>query len=197
MVKKRVLSHWESVLRSESGSLSSLSNFKPAFMSLTSPHPIWTTAGSSPANVAMATVQAVMVSGRYRSEALCSHWSKNRKGVCLLAGSCSDMSEDITHILQICPALSCFRQNLAKFTLDYSDKLENPDIQAVLLSHCDISHPLFVSFLLDCSTLPQVIVSVQLHGHDVLYHLFRVTRTWIFVLHRERLKMLGRWNNYS
>ena len=196
MVKKRVLDHWESLLRSESISLPSLASFRPAFMSLTTPHPIWTTAGSSPANVAMATVQAVMVSGRYRTEALCSHWSQNRKGMCLLSKDCNDVLEDLTHILQICPGLSRFRQNLNKFTQEYSEKLENPDIQVVLLGHCNVSHPLFKDFLLDCSSLPQVIACVQRHGHDVLYHLFRVTRTWIYVLHRERLKILGRWNKY-
>ena len=196
MVKKRVIDYWESVLRSEAAALPSLVIFKPAFMSLTTPHPLWTTAGSSPANVLMATVQAVMVSGRYRTEALCSHWSKNKKGVCLLSDGCSNMLEDLTHILQICPALSRFRQNLAQFTQEYSDKLENQDIQTILLSHCEISHPSFMNFLLDCSSLPQVIACVQLHGNDVLYHLFRVTRTWIYVLHRERLKLLGRWNKY-
>ena len=124
------------------------------YMSLTTPHPIWTTAGSSPANVAMATVQAVMVSGRYRTEALCSHWSQNRKGMCLLSKDCNDVLEDLTHILQICPGLSRFRQNLNKFTQEYSEKLENPDIQVVLLEHCNVSHPLFKDFLLDCSSLP-------------------------------------------
>ena len=196
LVKKRVLDHWESLLRSEAASLPSLVSFRPAFMSLTTPHPMWTTAGSSPANVAMATVQAVMASGRYRTEALCRHWSSQSKGVCLISQACNNTLEDITHILQICPALSCFREKLARFTQEYLEKIENPDIQAILTTHCNVSHPLFRDFLLDCSSLPQVIRCVQLHGHDVLHHLFRVTRTWIYVLHRERLKILGRWNKY-
>ena len=196
-VKKRVIDYWESVLREEAALLPSLSSFRPAFMSLSTPHPVWTTAGSSPANVAMATVQSVMLSGRYYTEALCSHWSKNKKGLCLLSPMvCRDTVEDIRHILQICPALSPCRHNLALFTEAYSEKIENPEIGTLLANLCDASHPSFIDFLLDCSSLPEVIVGVQQHGQVVLHHLFRVTRTWVFVLHRERLKILGRWNNF-
>ena len=167
-------------------------------MSLTTPHPIWTTAGSSPACVAMATVQAVMLSGRYYTEALCSHWSKNKTGVCLLSAmDCKDTVEDIRHILQICPALSPTRHNLALYTEEYTKKIENPEIGALLTNLCDTNKHNFVDFLLDCSSLPVVIAGVQQHGQVVLHHLFRVTRTWVYVLHRDRLRILGRWNNFS
>ena len=196
-VKKRVIDYWESLLRSEVNLLPSLTSFRPAFMSLTSPHPIWSTAGSSPTNVAMATVQAVMLSGRYYTEALCSHWSNNKTGVCLLSPlDCIDTVEDIKHILQICPALSSYRRNLALFTEAFSQKIENVAISTLLTNLCDTDNHSFVDFLLDCSSLPEVIVSVQQHGQVVLQHLFRVTRTWVYVLHRERLKILGRWNKF-
>ena len=71
------MDYWEQVLRLKAASLTSLAYFKPNFMSLVKPHPLWTTAGSSPSKMSMATVQARMVSGRYRSELLCSNWSKN------------------------------------------------------------------------------------------------------------------------
>ena len=197
-VKKRVIDYWETLLRAEAALLPSLTSFRPAFMSLTTPHPIWITAGSSPANVAMATVQAVMLSGRYYTEALCSHWSSNKAGVCMLSPTdCRDTVEDINHILQICPALASFRDNLALFTDAYSLKIENHEIRVILTNLCDINHHSFVDFLLDCSALPEVIVGVQQHGQAVLHHLFRVTRTWVYVLHRERLKILGRWNKFS
>ena len=197
-VKKRVIDYWESVLRAEATMLPSLSSFRPAFMSLTTPHPIWTPAGSSPACVAMATVQAVMLSGRYYTEALCSHWSKNKTGVCLLSAmDCKDTVEDIRHILQICPALSPTRHNLALYTEEYTKKIENPEIGALLTNLCDTNKHNFVDFLLDCSSLPVVIAGVQQHGQVVLHHLFRVTRTWVYVLHRDRLRILGRWNNFS
>ena len=55
------------------------------------------------------------------------------------------------------------------------------------------SHPLFSQFLIDCSVIPEVISLTQLLGTDALYNLFKVTRTWCYSLHRDRLKILGRW----
>ena len=110
---------------------------------------------------------------------------------------CKDTLEDIKHILQFCPALAPSRHNLTLFTEAYSQKIENPEIVALLTNLCDTNQHSFVDFLLDCSSLPGVIAGVQQHGQAVLHHLFRVTRTWVYVLHRERLRILGRWNNFS
>ena len=83
LMKKAVLSYWEQKLRDEAEPLLSLEYFKPQFMSLTSPHPILTTAGSNSYQTAMSTVQALMLSGRYRTELLCSKWSPQSSGSCL------------------------------------------------------------------------------------------------------------------
>ena len=173
--------------------MSSLSYFKPCFMSITSSHPLFRTAGSSPSKVAMASVQAVMVSGRYRTEALCSHWSGNKQGTCQLSNACSNMLEDIPHILRACSALTPTREKLMEYTREYSSFIPY-QLRVLLLHLCSPSHPSFCSFLLDCSTLPEVISVSQRMGQVVHEHFYNVTRTWIFVLHRERLRMLGRWN---
>ena len=69
------------------------------------------------------------------------------------------------------------------------------ELAALLLNLCAPPYPQnFCNFLLDCSTLPEVISAAQTHGPIVHEHFYNVTRTWIFVLHRERLRMLGRWN---
>jgi hypothetical protein len=134
LVKKQVLNYWEETLRSdaEDPRYSSLSFFKPRFMSLSSPHPLWTTAGSSPAKVSMATIQAQMISGRYRSESLCRHWSKNKQGFCLLSPACSTTVEDLPHILQSCFGLAPIREKLVNFTIKYSKTV--PSISNLILS---------------------------------------------------------------
>ena len=71
LVKISVINYWELTLRSEAALLSSLSYFKPGYMYLTTPHPLWTTAGASPSKIAMATVQARMISGKYPTQVLC------------------------------------------------------------------------------------------------------------------------------
>ena len=130
LVKKKVVDYWETLLRVEVDQLSSLSFFKPGYMSLTSCHPIFASAGSSPSKVAMATVQATMISGRYRTEALCSHWT-NRSGKCLLSEGCMDQLEDISHIITQCCALNPSRERLMDYTRKYSARLS--PVHATLL----------------------------------------------------------------
>ena len=192
MIKKKVLDYWEQVLRSEASVLPTLVFIKPVFMSLTTPHPMWSTAGSSPSKIAMATIQAQMVSGRYRTEGLCRHWSNNLSGTCLLSKACSTTIEDIPHILSTCEALSTIRKGLMDFTKEFSKTV--PAIQHLILTLCNPSNPAFVQFLLDCSCIPSVITSTQVYGKEILEDLFNISRTWIYAIHKERMKILGRLN---
>jgi hypothetical protein len=192
MVKKRVIDYWEQTLRAEASPLPSLIHFKPQFMSLKTTHPLWTTAGCSPVKVAMATVQAQMLSGRYRTDYLCRHWSKNKSGSCLLSPNCSSVSGDLHHLLVTCPVLHETREKLMSFTHNLITTI--PHLSGLVLSFCSTEHPQFLQFLLDPSVIPQVIKSTQTHGPDTLLHLFHITRTWVYTLHRTRLKLLGRWN---
>ena len=129
----------------------------------------------------------------WKNERLPRQWSANPKGSCLCP-SCFglEISEDVEHILLHCPSLSTTRASLAKFTLDYAK--DNPDIQSVLLEYTKPTNPLFVQFLLDCSVIPRVISLTQLYGTNTLFKLFKVTRAWCYSLHRNRLKLLGRWS---
>ena len=162
-------------------------------MSLSTPHPLWKTAGQSPAKVSMATIQAQMLSGRYRTEMLCSHWS-NRDGTCLLSPLCNQEKEDLRHILISCTALTATREKLTRYTLSFSQQY--PLTAPLLLKFCAPSSPQFCQFLLDCSVIPSVILETQQHGMEVLHDLFNVTRTWCYTLHKERMKLLGRWNPF-
>ena len=193
LVKKQVINFWELKLRGDAEPLLSLSYFKPEFMSLVKPHPLLVTAGASPYEVAKARVQALLLSGRYRTELLCRHWSSNSEGFCLLP-SCLGLGvkEDLEHILLKCGSLAGTRERLCCFTSKHAMSL--PHLCSTLLTLTRPDHPMFCQFLLDCSVIPDVISLVQALGEDVLHHLFKVSRTWCYSLHRDRLKMLGRWN---
>ena len=192
-VKKHVNDYWEQKLRHEAQLLPSLVSFKPQFMSLTRSHPLWTMAGSSPTKVVMATVQARFLSGRYRTQSLCRHWL-GTTGTCQLSPDC-DTPEDTAHILQHCKSLDQTRERLKIFTKSYCSS--HPVITGLVDFYCDVGCRLFVQFLLDCSVLPHVIAAVQVHGHGILTYLFNITRMWVYALHRDRLKMLGRWRNFA
>ena len=189
--KKRVLSYWEDLLRTESSSLKSLQFIKPSYMSLSRPHPLFTSAGSSPAMVSMACVQARMLSGRFRCDSLLRHWSRATSGTCKLSSSCDEM-EDIGHILQRCHALEPKLIKLLSYMYNMLDSLPIYT-QNLVRNYCDLSSPFFCQFLLDCSCLPDVISTGQKHGSDVLLQLFKISRTWVYSLHRERLKLRDSW----
>ena len=192
LIKSKVVSHWEILLREEATSLRSLTYFNPSYMSLVKPHPLWSTAGSSSVQVAKACVQATMLSGRYRCGSLMRHWNVSSDGHCLLSNECVSKLEDIQHILIICPALNHTRLSLRQFTTNYCSNL--PDhVSGLITEMCSPEHPLYCQFLLDPSSIPSVISASQCKDYDALAQFLYVGRTWVYALHRERLKLLGIW----
>ena len=125
----------------------------------------------------MATVQAQMLSGRYRTESLYSHWRIHSKGVCLLSPACSTTTEDLQHILSNCCVLTLTRDKLMDFTVKYCSQVPTC-ISQLIHEYTNIANKYFHQFLIDCSTLPAVISATIAHGPDVHHHLFNITRTW-------------------
>ena len=156
---------------------------------------MWTTAGPSSYQTSKCTIQALMISGRYRTEQLSSHWAEDKSSFCKTP-SCKDRNiiEDLDHILTTCESLEPTRRRLLAFTADYCQSL--PFLQPITSVLHTPSSPAFCQFLIDCSVLPTVIAATQLLGQEVLHHLFRITRTWCYSLHRDRLKILGRWKKF-
>ena len=107
------------------------------------------------------------------TEGLCSHWSSKSQGYCQLTDSCN-IVEDITHILQIVPALDNTRVKLAIFTDSYI--VDNPEVKHLIEEFCTPYSPNFSQFLIDCSILPPIIASVQEKGSTILHQLFTLTR---------------------
>ena len=185
----KVISYWEKRLRGEAALLPSLTYFKPEFMSLKTPHPIWSTTGGNPYEVSKAIQQARFLSGRYRSESLVRHWSKNKDGFCN-STTCTNKVETIEHILIECGAYSDCKRYLYSLWLSTA----NPVVRKLVLEALTSETCYLLQFILDCSVLPSVIVATQRHGFSVLKELFHFTRTWCFTVHRQRMKLLGRWN---
>ena len=140
------------------------STFNQAFMSLSLPHPIWTSLDGNPYQAKAARIQSLFLAGRYRSESLCRFWSSNRHGYCLLPACIPEnIYEDVEHILLRCSGLTDERRRLDLFTSDYvSDKQVLKKIVAMYLYSEDEEHRM--QFIIDCSVLPLVIASYQLHG---------------------------------
>ena len=118
-------------------------------------------------------------------------WTENifLTGECTLCPDGSDGS--LEHLLLLCPSLAqCREQQLQmlKNSPAISDKAKNIIFAASVNS---VSH--FVQLLLDCSVIPEVIVTSQEGHKNILDEIFKFTRTWCFNIHMRRMKILGRW----
>ena len=121
LCKLKVHEYWHLKL-SLAANIPSLQYLHPSFLALCLPHPMWTSLDGNPYQAKAARIQSLF--GRYRSERLCTFWSINRHGYCLLRACVSENSyEDIEHILLRCSGLNDERRRLNLFTSDYvSDK---------------------------------------------------------------------------
>ena len=63
MIQKKIIDHKEQKLRYEAKALTYLLYFNPQYMSLSKPHPLWLTSGSSSYQVSMGIVHELMFSG--------------------------------------------------------------------------------------------------------------------------------------
>ena len=190
LTKSKVLDYWQTRFRGEAEHLDSLEFFKPSFMSLSRPHPLWTTAGS-PFEVSKAVVTARMLSGRYRTDRLARHWSRsNPEGICQLPG-CHGEEGNLQHILLHCSGLSRTRAKL--ISLWSAFLVSRPWLFPVVSHYTLGDNQIFLQFLLDPSTLPLVISATQ-SNPDILSSCFYLTRTWNFSIHLTRLKIRKQWN---
>ena len=201
LVKSSIIDHWEVKLRGEAAILTSTPYFKPAFMSLTKPHTIWSSCGSNPFECHKAVIAARMLSGRYLTDRLQRHWTQNKSGNCLLPACASSQSEgSLEHLLLYCPALNHTRTKLLELCARVSSESEQLSLITQHVFHSD-DPQVVMHFLLDCSTMTITITATQLFGQEVLGRLLYIGRTWCYSIHRERMNQLRllkfRWTKHS
>ena len=190
LVKSRILDYWETSLRSEALSKSSLVYFKPAFMSLSKPHPMFTTCSSNTFETNKSICQAALLSGRFKTDYLSRHWDKeNPEGFCVLCTHLQ-LRDTLEHFLILCNHLSLTRLNILQYWQNYTSE---DDILHNLIS-VKLRSPIqtLMQFLIDPSADPDVIQGVQ-RKVIKLEDVYKLTRTWCYALHRKKLQLSGRF----
>ena len=190
LVQKKVTLYWERLLRNETLELSSLIVFNSTNLFLNKPSLLWLFAGSNSFEVAKSIVVAKMISGKYRSDHHCRHWTPtNRDGYCL-AETCIERRGDIVHILFECPALSHARDRLYDFWLS---KTRNwPELLQLIEDILTMSPIIKTHFVLDPPQIPTVL-RLATKYEDILGHIYYLTRTFVYYMHREREILFDRW----
>ena len=157
------------------------------------PHPLWLTCGSNPFEVNKAVIQARMLSGRYITDKLARHWSQNDVGHCSLPTCSSKAVGSLEHFLLSCPALQETRNKMMKLCNEVSQK--NDVVKSITqLVFNDPHQKTRMQFLLDCSSMPEVIQLTQTNNQEVLEQLFYISRNWCYSIHRSRMTQLGLYN---
>ena len=163
LFKTKVVDYWQTKLRNEASCLDSLIYFKPQFMSLLTPHPLWSTCGSNSYEVCKAIIQAKMLSGRYRTDQLLRHFTDN-DGSCVI---CSDqVPGNIQHLLLICPALTDTRNRLWN---NFDSNSDMSDLAKSFVKNSFKSIENATQLLLDPSVLSGVISIKQKQDPFILH----------------------------
>ena len=178
-------------MRSETASKTSLAYFNTTNMSLTTPHPLWTTSGSNPFEINKSIIVARLLSGQYRSDYLTRHWSKtNPSGSCVLC-PLKNIPGTIEHMLVSCDALSAKRDDLILYWEQQAE--DNSNLRLLTTTMLSSSPQELVQFLLDPSVVQSVLDGCQLN-HYTLSDVFSLTRTFCYGIHRRRQQLIGRFN---
>ena len=188
LVKANILDFWQSKLRAHAATLEdrSLKYFKPHYMSLSRPHPMWLIADNS-YKVNKCITVARMLSGKFCCGTLIRHFYPHVSGICEL---CYEALEDLPHILvPHCPRLKEKAGHLlaaARAMLAVSEL--TADIFNTHITSKDDHEK--VQFFLDPSSFPDVIATEQ-NQKGTLALLLGVTTTWCHSLNRTRIKLIG------
>ena len=187
LCKLKITDLWQQKLRAHSASLKSLMYFKPEFMSLSRPHPMWSWA-TTPYRVNKCVTVSRMLSGRFRAGSLLRHFYPHISGICEL---CGEEVEDLPHILlPKCPRLADQANKLIVFAADSLKVSVNANSIFFKIMHGkdDLRK---VQTLLDPTVIPEIIAAAQSEPL-ILDILFGITTTWCYSMNRTRLKLLGK-----
>jgi hypothetical protein len=190
--RRQVLAHHGARLRAHAASLPSLTYLRSSHMSLSGPSPLWTSCKDSQHEVRKATIQARMLSGRYRTCWLRRHWSGDTSGVCRVPGCTGDSPGTLLHLATgQCPGLAAATTAAARHWSIFLH--EHPALSPIIHEYASGDPEDFLGFLLDPSTRGPVLALAQLHGALVVDQFCHLTRSWLYLLHRERFRKLGLW----
>ena len=150
LVKSRIIDFWEKNLRSIATKKTSLTYFKPVFMSLTSPHPLFSTCTNK------STCQGALISGRYKTAYLERHWSKeNPDGFCVLCPGLIKL-DTLDQFILHCDALTAARTNVINYWQHYSSK--DDQFQNLLLTKLRATTETLMQFIIDPSVDCDVLI---------------------------------------
>ena len=189
LVTSKILDFWHSKILEDIEQKRSLRFLRGNFLPLgKGPHPLWLSCGDSESAIEAAIINAKILSGRYRDDYLISKWNSNTSGCCM-SKNCSFFPGDVTHYLSgNCSALSS-QLNLT-LTCSLNILSHFPYLVEPVISARRKSAEEWAAFLLNPITNPQLIKISQEFDPTAIWPVFRLTRAYIWTMHRERMNSI-------
>ena len=185
-VKTSITIYWQNVLVQECKGLRSLKYFRPELYSLQKPHYMWTTSAGKPYETSKATILAKMISGRFRSEMFCRHFSKDNKlGNCSAPG-CFNVPGTLEHILVTCPYLEQVRERMVTMCLE--NTVMFPSLHQLIRDVLTSNEEVKAQFFLEPLAFPLVRHEANVIGPQFIMTVGYITRTFVFNMNREYQK---------
>ena len=120
----------------------------------------------------------------------CSIFSRFIAALYTIPGCTGDEIGSLEHYLLTCPALSVARSHALSLTKKVS--MEHEKLTNILQSSFINQTPeTMVQFLLDCSSLPDVVLLGQSPHSFLVDRVFYICRSWCYTIHRARVNKLG------
>ncbi len=182
MTKRTIYNFWETRLRDEGRSKSTLQYLDLKAVSFRQPHPIWNATDSDLTDVTKARVKVKLLTGTYMLQTNKARFNKSEVDpTCRL---CRLAPEDTEHFLLSCSALEDVRHGYRHLVHALLDKIPGPP------------RNLTPYVLLDTeATLSQSPHSLALH--NITSALEMVTRRLCFALHLRRLELLNTLTSFN
>ena len=177
-----MISYWHKQLFTSSKTKPSSEFLRVDFLPLgKGPHPMWLSCGDSSSAVEAATLQAKIMSGKYKDDKYVSHYETNSNGACAL---CSHFPGDFVHLLSgHCPPL--YRALSSTLNQSFCVLSDVPFLIPPVLAALQRDSVGWTAFLLDPSTDPEVIPIAQEMGNQSIWPLFKFSRAYIWSMHHE------------
>ena len=185
LYKKIICEYWHGIFVNECKGMSSLKYFRPELYSLVKPHYMWSTSAKHPFESSKSTIWARMISGRFRTEMFCRHYSNNREGYCL-SESCDKVPGTLEHMLFSCPKLSQIRERL--YSMWQSKTVMFPTLHAIVRTVLESDEEAKATFFLEPMTDGWVLEDSQKYGIHFVETIAYLTRSFLFHMNREYLR---------
>ena len=186
-VKKAIVEFWENTLRQEALELQSLRYFDVNSRILSKPDILWVTAGNNSFEVRKCCILTRMMSGRYRTDYFARHWTENKRGLCLIPG-CTGEIGDLQHLLIECSALANARSKIIELILQKASMLLPLRIflETLFQSNSELQY----QFVLEPFSFNYINFLSNLYGQTILRSVCYFVRTFAFMIHMERQKLM-------